>query len=656
MAAVVICCACHNSKQAMNRYITPKTIEQAITLPDMERGVIQTAALWREEDGSQQDFIDFVQANYATTPQARKQLFDRLEFVLEQSNYHSDELMVALQGPTVQTDCGEPTEVDWILSGYDPMGHFYDDMFANKVAFITTLNFPHYSLQEKDSLAATWSRLDWAYARMGDVFTARIPAQVRQANMQAMTDAENYIADYNIHVGYVVNVNENENKSERLWPEDMSLLSHWNLRDELKSNYADVPNHQLKQEIIYQIMLRIIRQEIPEKVINSTDYTWNPVTNQTFQNGQEVHLNREPDTRYQQVLNIFHAIQKEDACRPDLPNYVQRHCEEYMEVPLDQLVELLKAGLTSDEVRKTAALIRQRLGRDLRPYDIWYDGFKSRSTLAEDQLSAQTRALYPTAKSYERDIPALLQRMGFSAERAQHIASHITVDPARGSGHARPCVGWGEPARLRTRIASTGMDYKGYNIAVHEMGHNVEEVISLYDVDYYSLRGVPSDGFTEASAFMFQKKDLQLLGYPTQPTDENDRLDHLWSTYEIMGVSLVDIYMWQWLYQHSNANAAELREAVIDIATDVWNTYYAPLLGEKDCPLLAIYSHMIGYAMYLPGYSIGHVVQQMIEDHMQQFTTPQAWAQEYERIYRIGRLTPNAWLHEAVGHSLTPAP
>ena len=27
----------------------------------------------------------------------------------------------------------------------------------------------------------------------------------------------------------------------RLFPEDMVLLSHWNLRDELKSNYADIP-------------------------------------------------------------------------------------------------------------------------------------------------------------------------------------------------------------------------------------------------------------------------------------------------------------------------------------------------------------------------------------------------------------------------------
>ena len=32
----------------------------------------------------------------------------------------------------------------------------------------------------------------------------------------------------------------------------------------------------------------------------------------------------------------------------------------------------------------------------------------------------------------------------------------------------------GQRSRLRTRIPSQGMDYKGYNIAIHEFGHNVE--------------------------------------------------------------------------------------------------------------------------------------------------------------------------------------
>ena len=56
------------------------------------------------------------------------------------------------------------------------------------------------------------------------------------------------------------------------------------------------------------------------------------------------------------------------------------------------------------------------------------------------------------------------------------------------------------------------MDYKGYNIAVHEMGHNVEQVFSLYSVDSTLLQGVPGNAFTEALAFTFQNRDLELLG------------------------------------------------------------------------------------------------------------------------------------------------
>ena len=46
-------------------------------------------------------------------------------------------------------------------------------------------------------------------------------------------------------------------------------------------------------------------------------------------------------------------------------------------------------------------------------------------------------------------------------------------------------------AHLRTRIPEGGMKYKGYNIAIHELGHNVEQVFSLNGIDYYSMNGVP---------------------------------------------------------------------------------------------------------------------------------------------------------------------
>jgi len=105
------------------------------------------------------------------------------------------------------------------------------------------------------------------------------------------------------------------------------------------------------------------------------------------------------------------------------------------------------------------------------------------------------------------------------------------------------------------------MDYKGYNIATHEFGHNVEQTISLHDVDDYMLHGVPNTAHTEALAFVFQKRDLDLLGYTGKNSDLEtlQTLDTFWDVYEIMGVSLVDLHTWQWLYAHPDATATELK-------------------------------------------------------------------------------------------------
>ena len=136
---------------------------------------------------------------------------------------------------------------------------------------------------------------------------------------------------------------------------------------------------------------------------------------------------------------------------------------------------------------------------------------------------------------------------------------------------------------------------------------------------------------------------------PSKGDVEGLDLDIFWSMYEIMGVSLVDMQMWQWLYAHPEADAAALREATLRIAKEVWNQYYEPVLGEHDCTLLAIYSHMVDVPMYLPNYPIGNIVQFQLSQHLRQCPSPQAWAEEYTRIYQQGRLTPNHWLLQAVG-------
>ena len=661
LGIITLLLACQ--KQSNTPMISEESIQQALTTliqanpnanPALaERGVRQVATLWQQNDGSEADFIELVSNHFATTDEDKKNLYDRLSYILEQCGQSADLLNNTLQEPTTLVGKGEPTTIDWIISGYSPMAHFTEDMFANKLAHICVLNFPSYTLEEKNTLGQEWSRQEWAYARMGEIFNTRIPGSIYANSAQAMSEAENYIAGYNIMMHCLRN-----DQGEQLWQDPLALLSHWNLRDELKSNYANVPNAQEKQEMIYQVMLRIIRQEIPESVVNNEDQLWKPYSNE-IQDTKGIEIkdfDREPDTRYQKILDIFHTMQQIDRYRPDAPSHVLRTFNEDLEIPQAEIESLFIQLLQSDEIKAVAQIIRERLGRDLRPYDIWYDGFKSRSSISEDMLTSQTQSRYPTANNFEQDMPRMLIDLGFNIDQAKEIASHIVVEAARGSGHARPCVGRNQPARLRTRISDKGMDYKGYNIAVHEFGHNVEEVISLYNIDYYTLAGIPNTGFTEASAFLFQQRDMQLLGYGKQTMSKDATLDMIWGMYEIMGVSLVDMAMWEWLYKNPKASAAQLREAVITIAGDIWNKYYAPLLGEQDCPLLGIYSHMVGYALYLPGYPIGQLVQFQLEEHLAKCKTPVEFAKEYSRIYQQGKLTPDAWMRGAVGEPMSVQP
>ena len=615
----------------------------------LKRGASQVAALWTAEDGSAEEFVQFVKDNYAASPEARRELFDKLSKAYEVLLGTQNQVAIELSLPTILAG-PEPTNIDYIMSAFNPYSHLWNDLYENKVAFITILNFPNYTLAEKNELGGNWSREQWAYARMGDMFTSRVPASLNKEAAQANADAENYIASYNIMMGHLRN-----EKGTALFPENMVLLSHWNLRDEIKSNYANLPNSHEKQEMIYQVMLRIIDGTIPLEVINDTSYDWNPYSNRTWKDGAEVTLAAEDTRRYERILAHYKTMKKVDEYEPQRPTGIARNFEGGMEIAPEEIEALFVNLVSSPQAKKVGKLIKKRLGRDLRPYDIWYDGFKSRSTISEDDLTAQTRAKYPTPEAFEKDMARMLVDLGFVQDDADFIASKIKVEGARGSGHAWGAVGRWERSLLRTRIGAEGMDYKGYNIAVHEFGHNVEQTIDLYHIDNFMMAGVPNTGFTEALAFVFQKRDLGLLGYD-QKIDDNTTLDIFWGLYEIMGVSLVDMKVWQWLYAHPQATAADLRDATIAIAKEVWNKYYQPVLGEKDSPILAVYSHMVNSPMYLPNYPLGHIIEFQLEEHFAKCADKKAFADELMRIYKLGRLTPNHWMQQAVGTGISTTP
>lgn len=650
---------CSNNKEsnAMKKFIDKTTIQKTIKALvkkygdsqrfRIERGVTQVSNFWTETDGTKKEFFEFCLRNFVPESDTLEQVFKSLSRYFEVLGGFFNKISLELNRK-LHLDIGEIMPIDLMFASYDPSANLTNDLFNNKIAFYIILNFPSYSLDEKNSLGENWTRKQWAYARIGDIFTSRVPSNYLLKISEVATQADSYISQYNIYVGNLI-----DDSGETYFPKDKKLITHWNLRDEIKSLYGK-ENALFKQKMIYEVMKHIIYQTIPEKVINSPKYQWNPFKNKIYENGKEIPFKSEANIRYQHLLNNFIARREVDKFFPNYPTYIKRKFELEFEISEKQIEKLFIDLLSSPTVKKVAELIQKRLGRNLEPFDIWYDGFKARSTISEEELTKVIQSKYPNQEAFTNDLPNILKKLGFANDLAEFISENVVVEPSRGAGHAWGAQMRGEKAHLRTRITTNGMDYKGYNIAIHEFGHNVEQTLTLNKVDYYMLNGVPNTAFTEAIAFIFQKRDLDLLGIINN--DPNSKyftaLDNFWSTYEIMGVAMVDMYVWNWMYNNSEATVEDLKNAVIKIAQDVWNKYYAPVFGSKDQSILAIYSHMIDYALYLPAYPLGHIIEFQIEKYLEN----KSFAEQLYRMLVQGRITPRIWMKNAVGSDISVQP
>ena len=622
----------------------------------IERGIEQAARLWQKTDGSPESFIAFCERQFISDPQRIEETFIRFEKNLESIYGHFHEMTRDLREP-MDLDVGPMQFIDYLFLDYAPDAHALEDYFKTKIAFTALLNFPITTLKEKLERGGEWTRQSWAQTRLAEIFAARVPPEVNQARNRAYTEAHQYVNGLNVYMHHALTED-----GRRLFPEGMKLLSHWNLRDELKSQYSN-PDGTERQALIQAIMEAIILQTIPKVVIDNSAVDWNvmknevtrsPVREGALSEEEAVDGDPEKDRRYAHILEIFKAERMLDPYYPGMPTLMDRRFNRDREIPESKVEALFTDLLSSPMIERIGKMIEERVGRPLLPFDIWYNGFKPKTTVPEAELDRVVSRAYPTPAAFENALPGILIKLGFSRDQAAFLSSKIAVDPARGSGHAMGAERRADMAHLRTRFTSDGMNYKAYNIAIHEFGHNCEQVLSLNRVDHYMLRGVPNNAFTEAFAFVFQARDQQLLGLSHRDPLEEELLSvhTLWSTYEIAGVALVEMRMWRWLYENPGAKPSELKEAVIRIAKEIWNAYYAPVFGTEDVILLAIYSHMIDYGLYLPDYPLGHIIAFQVERYLEGKNV----GSEMERMCTLGRLTPDAWMEAAVGEPISVLP
>ena len=117
------------------------------------------------------------------------------------------------------------------------------------------------------------------------------------------------------------------------------------------------------------------------------------------------------------------------------------------------------------------------------------------------------------------------------------------------------------------------------------------------------------------------------------------------SACQIAGPSLLELHAWRWLYANERATASELRTEVLAIADRLWKRFYERDFGQDPYRILAAYQHMIAHPLYLPDYTIGHVMSHQIRSFMR----GKDLAAETKRITSIGTVTPDRWMRLAVG-------
>ncbi len=235
------------------------------------RGTSQVLRYWRVEDGDPKALAAFLEAEFIPTGVLLDQTFDRFEFALERVGGYMTSLGRDLRRGA-DLEIGPLLPLDERLAAWSVGAHVSDDLFASKIAFVALLNFPLTTLDERLARGTGWSRRQWAEARLAGQFQTRVPADVNARLAAAYSAAESYIAGYNLYMHHVLTPD-----GQRLFPAGQRLITHWNLRDELKARYAD-PDGLARQRMLQLVMERIVRQEIPAAVIDNPLLDWTPAT------------------------------------------------------------------------------------------------------------------------------------------------------------------------------------------------------------------------------------------------------------------------------------------------------------------------------------------------------------------------------------------
>ncbi len=610
----------------------------------VEGGVRRVAERWQAGDGDADEFTRFCVGHYLPQGQALEGLLDRFERVLDVMGGHLHEirrhLRIWADLPASESKALHP--YDSLFARLDPASDYIEQMHKQRLAFAILLNFEPPGPSLIASETSGWSSSRWAALRVAGAIGPRIPAELTDETRHVYEKARKFVAEFHIPVGALV-----DSEGQRWMEPEKRLLAHWLLREEIRSCYGE-PSGLARQRALLAVMGRAIDGTIPSEIMaGRATGDWDAVANTL---GGRLPEGFAGPQRYETLIKHFHLARKIDAYHPDHPTAIARKFGLEREMGEEQVESLLVELLESPVRRRLAGILRDRLGRPLEAHDIYFE--QVGDDMDGTELDARVNERFSDEDTFEHALPAILRGLGFSEKDAVFFGARIRVEIARGAGHAvrpgRPEYG----AWLRTNRQPSGLGWAGFSTAMHELGHNLEQLISTHFVPRAALRGVPNTACTEAFAFLYQSQGRKVLGIEEGATLGRHAASTMLAACQIAGPSLVELYTWRWLYANPGADAAALRDEMLRIADHLWRRYYEEDFGTDRNHILAAYQHMIAYPLYLPDYPLGHVISFQIHAHME----GRDLAAETLRICSTGRVSPDAWMRAAVGGPVSAAP
>lgn len=615
------------------------------------RGVAQVLARWNDRDGDADALERFLITSYVPTSD-RAPLLDRLERAVEFVGGHLYEMRRHLRRwSDLRVPASESPlqSIDDLLATFDPAPDVSEESYRQKLAFVTLLHCDRPDLATMLRDGPEWSLDRWAEARLAQHFGPRIPKELNDRARATSHSCNAWVSRFHIPVGGL----RDELGNGHFEP-GRKLLAHWLVREEIKAGYNDTdrPRGLRKQRALSWVMARHIDGSIPEAVMNGSETgAWDTAKNQVNGGSPGAPIGL---ARYEHWLANRDLAFTFDRHHPEHPTAIARKCELDREIP-EREVERLLVSLLASPVRRTlAAFMRKTLGRPLEPFDIYLDEFAD--ARPAEEMNGLVRGYARDARELERKLPEMLRSLGFQRDDAEFLGTRIKVEIAKGSGHAmRPQLPeYG--AWLRTSSLENEIGWDGFDTAMHELGHTLEQLISTHFVPRPALRGVPNTACTEAFAFLYQSLGKRVLGVSggegEQRAFDIDAVQTLASACQIAGPALLELRVWNWIYRNPTASAESLRAEVLAVAESLWNEFYREDFGPDPYRILAAYQHMIAHPLYLPDYPIGHIISHQVRSHMR----GKDLAAETKRICSIGSVTPDLWMRRAVGAGIDTRP